>query len=147
MIYFQEVITSRNNPTVKWASSLTQKKGRDENKSFIAEGEKLTLEALSSGVPVTHVFVEESKYETIVKSFASYEDDARYSNTAVYKLSEGAFSKISTEKAPQGVISVIKYLDFFRNMDIIYKEEFFLKDNERALFLFFNFPAFHPAGR
>ena len=51
-------------------------------------------------------------------------------------LSEGAFSKISTEKAPQGIISVIKYLDFFRNMDIIYKEDFFISRGERALSLY-----------
>ena len=51
-------------------------------------------------------------------------------------LSEGAFSKISTEKSPQGIISVIKYLDFFKNMDIIYKEDFFILKGERALSLY-----------
>ena len=44
--------------------------------------------------------------------------------------------KISTEKAPQGIISAIKYLDFFRNMDIIYKEDFFIPRGERALSLY-----------
>ena len=33
------------------------------------------------------------------------------------------------------MLSVIKYLDFFSNMDIIYKEEFFLDANERAIIL------------
>jgi TrmH family RNA methyltransferase len=58
-----------------------------------------------------------------------------YDNTAIYILSESAFEKISTEKSPQGIICVIKHLDFFRNMDIIYKEEFFLGQGERALAL------------
>ena len=34
MKLFDEVITSRNNPLVKWAASLADKKGRDAEKSF-----------------------------------------------------------------------------------------------------------------
>jgi TrmH family RNA methyltransferase len=52
------------------------------------------------------------------------------------RLSESVFSKISTEKAPQGVICVIKHLDFFNIIDIIYNEEFFLDEDERALALY-----------
>ena len=55
MKIFNEIITSRANPTVKWASSLLEKKGRAEAKSFIAEGVKLTLEALSAGLDVSPV--------------------------------------------------------------------------------------------
>ena len=44
----EEIITARANPTVKWASSLAEKKGRADAKSFIAEGEKLTFEAIKS---------------------------------------------------------------------------------------------------
>mgnify|MGYP002733114634 FL=1 len=56
MIVFKDIISSRNNPTVKWAASLADKKGRCEAESFIAEGEKLTLEVLRRGLPVTHIF-------------------------------------------------------------------------------------------
>jgi TrmH family RNA methyltransferase len=45
-------------------------------------------------------------------------------NCDVTVLADSVFEKISTENAPQGVISVIKHLDFFRQIDIIYKEEF-----------------------
>jgi TrmH family RNA methyltransferase len=58
-----------------------------------------------------------------------------YSDVQVVTLSESAFLKISTEKAPQGIITVIKYLDFFNYIDIIYKEEFFLHENEKAIIL------------
>ena len=135
MIFISETITSRNNPTVKWAASLESKKGREESRSFIAEGEKLTFEALGAGMPVTHIFVLESKYHDTVRALSEFQENAIYKDTAVYKLSEGAFSKISTEKSPQGVISAIKYLDFFRDIDIIYKEDFCLSDNERAIIL------------
>ncbi len=135
MKFREEVITSRNNWLVKWAASLSDKKGRGAAKSFIAEGEKLTYEAISAELPVTHIFVCESRSETIISKLRSVDVGKIYDDTEVHILSDSAFEKISTEKAPQGVISVIKYLDFFRNIDIIYKEEFFLKSDERALFL------------
>ena len=135
MKFREEIITSRNNPTVKWAASLSDKKGRAKYSTFIAEGEKLTFEAISASLPVTHIFVSESKSTSLIPKLRASEFGKMYDNTEVLVLSDSAFEKISTEKAPQGVISAIKYLDFFSNMDIIYKEEFFLKDNERALFL------------
>ena len=136
MKVFKDIISSRNNPTVKWAASLADKKGRSELRSFIAEGEKLTLEALRRGLPVTHIFVMEGKEGRIFDLLSPFESDECYADCQVICLSESAFSKISTEKAPQGVISVIKYLDFFCNSDIIYKEDFFIPRGERALSLY-----------
>ena len=135
MKIFRDIISSRNNPTVKWAASLAEKKGRSENSSFIAEGEKLTLEALRRSLPLTHIFIMEGKEERLLDMLSPFTSLSVYDNCQVIILSEGAFAKISTEKAPQGIISVIKHLDFFRNMDIIYKEEFFLRPEERALAL------------
>lgn len=135
MIQNNEIITSRNNPKVKWASSLVSKKGRDESKSFIAEGEKLTMEALSAHLPVSHIIVCESKKEAVFSKLSVFLSDEFYENTELLVLGDGAFSKISTENSPQGVISVIKYLDFFKDADIIYNVEKFLPADERALIL------------
>ena len=135
MIFFDEIITSRNNPTVKWASTLADKKGRGESKAFLAEGIKLTLEALASGLSVTHIFIAESKRDQYTDRIKPFFNDNRHVECKVFVLSDGAFEKISTEKAPQGVISVIKYLDNLKYIDIIYKEEFFLPDDECALIL------------
>ena len=134
MKYFKDIISSRNNQLVKWAASLADKKGRCESGAFIAEGEKLSLEALRRGLPVTHIFVMEDRVARISELLCPYESE--YVDCQVITLSEGAFSKISTEKAPQGIISVIKHLDFFKNMDIIYKEDFFIPRGERALSLY-----------
>ena len=131
-----EVITSRANPLVKWASSLTEKKGRVNERCFIAEGEKLTREALEAGLPVTHIFLEESRSEQILAGLSGFLSSEKYEDTEIVRLSESVFSKISTEKAPQGVICVIKHLDFFNIIDIIYNEEFFLDEDERALALY-----------
>ncbi|MBE6533024.1 MAG: RNA methyltransferase [Ruminococcaceae bacterium] len=136
MIFRKEVITSRNNPLVKWASSLAEKKGRSEHKCFIAEGEKLTLEALKAGLPLTHIFVLEDKSEQILERLSEFQNTDCHKSCEVILLSDSAFSKISTEKAPQGIISVIKYLDFFSNLDIIYKEDFFILKGERVLSLY-----------
>ena len=131
----EEIITARTNPTVKWACTLAEKKGRSEAGAFMAEGEKLTFEAIKSALPITHVLVEESKKERLLPMLRAAMSTDAFKNTEILFLSESAFSKISTEKAPQGIISIIKHLDFFFNMDIIYKEEFFLEESERALAL------------
>jgi TrmH family RNA methyltransferase len=136
MKIFKDIISSRSNPTVKWASSLADKKGRTESSCFIAEGEKLSFEALKRGLPVTHIFLREDRFDSLLPLIIEFDEKGIYDDCQIICLSEGAFSKISTEKSPQGIISVIKYLDFFRNMDIIYKEDFFIPKGERALSLY-----------
>lgn len=135
MRLISDIITSRNNQTVKWAASLQDKKGREREKCFIAEGEKLTYEAIEAKLPLHSVFVAESKKDRVLPRLDDLLATGENENIPVYVLSDTAFEKISTEKAPQGVISVIKYLDFFYNIDIIYKEEFFLAEGEKALAL------------
>lgn len=135
MRIFDDIISSRNNPIVKWAASLSQKKGRDASSTFIAEGEKLSLEALDARLPVSHIFVSESKRWAMLEKLSRYLDDAFYDKTELITLSDSAFEKISTENSPQGIISAIKYLDFFRDIDIIYKEEFFVLEEERVIIL------------
>lgn len=130
-----EIITSKSNPTVKWAASLKDKKGRDASKMFIAEGEKLSFEALNTGLCVPYIFVSEAKQNEITPKLSGLLDKEQYSDTKVLVLSEQAFSKISTENAPQGIITVIKYLDIFNKLDIIYKEEFLKNADETAVFL------------
>ena len=136
-MYFEnEKITSRNNQFVKWVSSLSDKKNRKESGYFIAEGVKLTREAFEAGLPVDYCIISENTKEGTVDFLSNHKNDNRYEKCRIITVSESVFEKISTEKAPQGVISVIKHLDFFRELDIIYKEEFFLDPEEKAIFLF-----------
>lgn len=113
-----KVITSRQNATVIWASSLKEKKYREKHRAFLVEGVKLVAEALTSGLPVTHIFVSEGKktdllhgLETSLENFDPMPE--------IFVLSDACFEKISTEKAPQGIIAAIKYLDFFKRIDKI----------------------------
>ena len=130
-----DVITSRNNPLVKFAASLKDKKGREKEGCFIAEGEKLTIEALCEGLPVSYVFISEGKYERVKDKILPHLKKSGDKNVKMVVLADTAFEKISTEISPQGVISVIKYLDFFSIIDIIYKKEYFLGEHERAIIL------------
>ena len=129
------ILTSRQNATVKWVASLHDKKGRRASRAFIAEGEKLTFEAAEAGLPITHVFVSDKRIDSLSTRISEAFSSAAYADTEVITVTEEVFEKISTEKAPQGIISVIKHLDFFKELDIIYKEDFFLKDDERAIAL------------
>ena len=135
MNILKDIITSRANPLVKWAVTLADKKGRYESGAFIADGIKLTLEAASAGLPITHCFISEDKAEAYLPLIKEALRADFYEKTQIIIVSRSVFEKISTEKAPQGVISVVKHLDFFTNMTIIYKEEFFIKEDERAIIL------------
>ena len=136
MYFDSEIITSRNNQLVKWAAALSDKKNRKESGYFMAEGVKLTKEAFEAGLPVDYCIVSESKKSAAMEFLSPFKNDKKYEKCRVITVSESVFEKISTEKAPQGVISIIKHLDFFRELDIIYKEEFFLQPEEKAIFLF-----------
>ena len=136
MYFDSEIITSRNNQLVKWVASLADKKNRKESGYFMAEGVKLTREAFEAGLPVDYCIVSEAKRDAAMELLAPFINNEKYEKCRFVTVSEGVFEKISTEKAPQGVISVIKHLDFFRELDIIYKEEFFLEPEEKAIFLF-----------
>ncbi len=135
MILQSEILKSRQNPTIKWAASLQSKKGREESGCFLCEGEKLAREAAAASLPVTHVFLSESKRAVLEDALLSLFSGEAFKNAKLFIVSEECFCKISSEIAPQGVITIIKYLDFFKNKDIIYKEDFFLAPGERALAL------------
>lgn len=125
-------ITSRQNATVLWASSLKEKKYREKHKAFLAEGVKLVREAFSAHLPVTHVFISAEKKDAVLHELplASLLN-GQLVPPEIILLSASCFEKICTEKAPQGVIAVIKYLDFFKRIDKINGVEI----SKKSLFL------------
>ena len=126
-------ITSRANPTVAFASSLKEKKFRDKEGAFLLEGFKLFEEAASMHLPITHLFIAEGKKELYFERAMAMLQKANMENIGIFLLSDACFEKISTEKAPQGIIAVVKHLDFFERCIKIYKEDIFEKT--RALCL------------
>ncbi len=119
-------ITSRSNPTVVAAAGLKEKKYRDESRSFLLEGVKLFREAVASGLVMERVFATERMVSLCRELLPAGE---------ILTVSDSVLEKISTEKSPQGVISVAKYLDKIHIINKIYKEEDFQKAEKRILIL------------
>ncbi|MBO4284537.1 MAG: RNA methyltransferase [Clostridia bacterium] len=118
-------IESRNNPETVFAASLLTKKGREESGFFTAEGDKLFRESAkpenSGKIDRVYLSVKDAdRYLPVVTELlgSSFVDSDR---TVVF--SESAFSKITSEKSPQGIITVLKSIDFSKKYIKINKKD------------------------
>ncbi len=98
-----EIITSLNNKIVKYTCSLKEKKARKQEGLFIAEGERLVLDAIKIKMP---------EYLIISENYEKKDFDCKN-----YVVSESVFKKISDTVSPQGIIGVFK-TDFKKIEDI-----------------------------
>jgi TrmH family RNA methyltransferase len=101
------IITSRDNPNVKLlAGLLARKKDRDEAGLFVAEGLRLCLDALRSGVKIRVLYITERAYER-------YPECVRLQETAekMFWLSEDLADRISDATSSQGIFMVTEQLD------------------------------------
>ena len=110
-----EFISSRNNRLAVRIHSLGQKKYRDAERLFRADGIKLFREAVACRVQLYAVLLRESGSDRFLPEAGS-------AGCPVYLLADGVFDKISEEKSPEGIISVIKYLDSLHKSAKIKKE-------------------------
>ncbi len=107
-----ERITSRTNPLVVSLSKLSSAKHRRELGLFLAEGIKLTEEAV--GLP-------EVRYILIASDDGQVEDSVLSllekvpANVRILVLPASVFEKISTEGAPQGIITVLAPISRLHN--------------------------------
>lgn len=99
-------IASRQNTRVVSAAKLSEKKHRERTGLFLCEGIKLTLEAARFG-RLSEVFVRESDGE----NYREVISEAVAAGAEVFVVSDAAFDKITTEKAPQGIISTVFNID------------------------------------
>ena len=116
MIFKKDVITSRKNQMVVWASSLAEKKYRDKYQCFVADGYKLFCEAIIAGASIHTVLLAESKAEQYMQEITDKLSGQVYEKTEVVVLSDDCFEKVSQEKSPQGIITIVKYLDKIKNI-------------------------------
>lgn len=97
-------ISSRKNQTLLRAYSLSsEKRVRDELGLFCAEGYKLLSEALESNLSVESVFFTQKALDNFYDLLEKCD-----SKTALYLVTDECFSKLTTEKAPQGIFSCIR---------------------------------------
>ncbi len=114
------IITSRSNQTVISAAALKEKKYRETERKFLIEGVKLMKEAVLSGIELSAVFATSDNAEMCRRAISEVE---------ITEVSDSVFEKISTEKSPQGVICVAKYIDKIHNINKIYNMNDFDGDN------------------
>ncbi len=100
-------ITSRQNPTVACTAKLSDKKYRDEMGLFLLDGVKLALEALASGLTVEYILLSE-------RAEGKYFGALSGRGAEIFVLSESAFERVTDEKAPEGVVSAVRYSDSVR---------------------------------
>ncbi len=121
-----DIISARTNPLIVRLGKLDEKKYREEEKLFRLEGIKLLLEAIDFGAEIEYILVREDAYERIMDSIQKhfYSRDIFLRGTLV-RLSESAFEKLSSEKSPEGVITVAKYIDKIHKICKIEKDSDF----------------------
>ncbi len=112
MLFGNEIITSRQNPTVRELVALLDKKERRRSRLFRIDGHKLFREAVNCGAEIELVAVCSEKA-------SKYLSEVQAVGAKTVLLSPDVFSKITEEKSPDGIIAVVKYLDgIHKNLDL-----------------------------
>lgn len=99
-------VTSLANPIIKDIKNLTQKKGREESGTFMAEGLKLVIDALELGWAIrTLVYAKAAKGKPLVEQAAA---KTVASGGLVLEVSEKVISSITRRDNPQMVVGIFE---------------------------------------
>lgn len=98
-----QVITSKDNETIKDVKKLKEKKYRDQLGKFIIEGTRIIEDAINENVEIEMIIICEECINNIEKKLM-YEI-AKYK--CIY-VSESVFNTISDVTNPQGILAVIR---------------------------------------
>ena len=124
----KEIITSKNNPLVMRLTKLQSKKYRNLEGLFMLDGEKLFKEAVSFGADIEYVILSEGYYSEKADLVADAIKSIGFEDSCIILVADSVFEKITSEKSPQGIITVAKTIDFFEKYNKIYNnEKFFAK--------------------
>lgn len=99
-----EIITSSQNQFVKLASSLLDKKGRDESGLFLAEGINL-LRDMPDYVEVLYIFTNKNRQDECASIINKHE------GAKVFIVEDHILNKISDTKTPYGIVAVCKQMN------------------------------------
>lgn len=99
-----QIITSKDNETIKQIKKLKEKKYRDKEKAYLAEGIKLVSEAILEKASISKIIIcEECLNKNTIDKKVLY-DIAKYD--CIY-VSSPVFNILTDVANPQGVIAVI----------------------------------------
>lgn len=107
----KNIVTSRQNPTVKRLCALLEKKSRRREKLFRFDGIKLFCEAVKKGVDIELVVVSESVDSGVYRQISELVECGIFAAEKILYVSEQVFEKISEELSPEGVITVAHFME------------------------------------
>lgn len=99
-MHFAVPISQRLNKLIR---SLRQKKFRDQNNMFVAEGEKLCLELLNSDFDPELIVIRANPTSDLVEICENFSARA----VPIYTAPKLQFDQMSTSKTPEGILAVV----------------------------------------
>ena len=101
-----EILSSLKNPRIQAFRSLKDRKGRQAARAFLAEGDKMTGEALASGWPVEALLIREDRWNR--KELPENAAERIRADLPAYVLPERVFDALSDTRTPQGIAAVVQ---------------------------------------
>lgn len=132
------IITSKKNTGVIEAFKLNEKKYREEYGKYIAEGKKLFEEAIlynSENILEVYILSKLLEEENFKKLIVNLKE--KNNNVRIIIATEDVISKISKQKNPEGIITIIKKYEE-KKLKYIKKENDNNKDNIKCIPVFEN---------
>lgn len=102
-----EYISSRANAKVVMLGKLSDKKHRDRENTFLADGFKLAREAVMYAQPKYLIVSESGSSNPTASEIAELYHEK---GIPIFVFSDTAFDKISAEKSPDGIIVALAYM-------------------------------------
>ena len=132
-----DVIASRQNRRIVELMKLDDRRAREKSRLFRFDGVKLLCEAMSRGVELDSIFLRVGTADKVAERMAElYGCTLPQANCPIFGVEDSLFEKISQENAPEGVITVAKYIDKSHKNIIIYnKDEILLPTGSVAMLL------------
>ncbi|MBR2468030.1 MAG: RNA methyltransferase [Clostridia bacterium] len=112
-------ITSINNPTVKFTTSLKDKKDIVANNVCLVEGEKIVVDLINSGSKLSRLFVEEKKIDKFADLISKFENQT-------YKITEQVAKKMSDTVTNPGIFAIF---ELPKKKDFDFNDKFLVIDN------------------
>ena len=119
-----EIITSRQNRRIVELMKLDDRRAREKTRTFRFDGVKLLCEAIRRGVEPDSVFLRAGTADKVAERMQElYGYTLSDVGCPIFGVEDSLFEKISQENAPEGVITVAKYIDKFHKNIIIYNRD------------------------
>ena len=128
----KNLITSRQNATVKRVCSLLEKKARRAEGLFRFDGIKLLFEAAKKGLKIEYAVLSEKIDKRNLQRVEELIDGGFLDEKSIVFVTEQVFEKMSDESSPEGIITVAK-IPVEMHGCVVCADEYFIDGRKRIL--------------